>query len=89
MQEDRFKLNSDQKAFRLYLLTGGATTTALVANASPMHAQSTAIDTTTVSTQLTSAQTALVGIGGTLLAMGMGILLYMIGRRIIKKVTSG
>ena len=87
MQEDRFKLNSNQKAFRAYMLAGGASATAL-ATASPSYAQTTSIDTATVSTQLTAAQTAIVGIGGVLLAMGMGIMLFMIGKRIIKKVTS-
>ena len=89
MQDDKFKLNSNQKAFRAYLLAGGATSVALLSNASPSHAQATAIDTATVSTQLTAAQTAMTGIGGVLLAMGMGILLFTIGKKIIKRVTSG
>jgi hypothetical protein len=84
---DRFKMNSDQKTARLFLLGGGSL--ASLAIASPVRAQSATIDTASVSTQLTATQTALVGVGGTLLAMAMGIVLFIIGKKIIKRVTSG
>ena len=85
---DRFKLNSNQKVARLYLL-GGGTTLAASGIAESLHAQSTTIDPTTVNTQLTSIQSGITAVGGTLLAMAAGILLFMIGKRIIKKVTAG
>jgi len=76
------------KKNRVLFLAGGASASAL-AFASPMQAQSTAtaIDPSSVNTQLTSVQTGITGVGGTLLAMGMGILLFIIGKKIIKRVT--
>jgi len=87
-QPDRFKLNSDQKTARLFLVGGGSSLAAL-AVVSPVYSQATTIDTASVSTQLTATQTALTSVGGTLLAMAMGIVLFIIGKKIIKRVTSG
>lgn len=87
-QTDRFKLNSNQKAARMFLIGGGS---ALAASsiAQGAHAQSATIDTTSVGTQLTSIQTGIVAVGGVLLAMAAGILLFVIGKKVIKKVTAG
>lgn len=76
------------KRNRVLFLAGGTAASSL-AIANTAHAQSTAIDTTTVNTQLTAVQSGISGVGGVLLSMGMGILLFVIGKKIIKKVTSG
>lgn len=84
-------MNADPIQFkknRVLFLAGGATASSL-AIANTAQAQSTTIDTTSVNTQLTAVQSGISGVGGVLLAMGMGILLFVIGKKIIKKVTSG
>lgn len=79
-------LTPEQKRLRSYLIAGGTGALTVVA-AQPVHAQ-TAVTVDSVSTQLTSAQSAIVAVGGTLIAMAMGILLFTIGKRIIKRATS-
>jgi hypothetical protein len=86
LDQDRFKINKDSRVNRLMLISGGSSLAAL-ALANPVYAQSAAIDTATVNTQLTAVQSGIVAVGGTLLAMGMGILLFIIGKKIIKRVT--
>lgn len=79
-------LASKFKTNRILLLSGG-TALAALSVANPVHAQTATIDTTSVNTQLTGVQTGITSVGGTLLAMAMGILLFTIGKAIIKRVT--
>lgn len=79
---------SDSKTNRLMFVAGGSAL-ATMALTQSVQAQTTTVDSTTVGTQLTAIQTGITGLGGTLLAMGAGILLFLIGKKIIKKLTSG
>lgn len=70
-------------------VAGGSALATMAVTQSVQAQTATTVDSTTVGTQLTAIQTGITGLGGTLLAMGAGILLFIIGKKIIKKLTSG
>jgi hypothetical protein len=85
--QDKFKLNSDQKAFRSYMLAGVATA-GTIATVSPSHATTAPLTVDSVATQLSSAQTAIIGVGGVLVGMALGIAVFLIGKRIMNNTTT-
>jgi|NOAtaT_5_FD_contig_123_7646_length_3459_multi_9_in_2_out_0_5 hypothetical protein len=86
--QDKFKLNSDQKAFRSYMLAGGVATAGTIATVSPSHATTTPLTVDSVATQLSSAQTAIIGVGGVLVGMALGVAVFLIGKRIMNNTTT-